>query len=69
MYSIDPADSDFENLKMPEVDWIVLASSRSGESSFGYDGLENGSLDQLKTVNWPSMLKPMLKSVAGVSEV
>lgn len=69
MYATDPAGSDFKNLYMPEVDWIVLASSRSGESNFGYDGMENGSLDQLKAVNWPSMLKPMLKSVAGFKEV
>ncbi|WP_374537457.1 hypothetical protein [Chitinimonas taiwanensis] len=47
----------------------MLATSQSGESNFGYDGIDNGPTDQVKAVNWPSMLKPMLKSVAGFSEV
>ncbi|WP_341677606.1 hypothetical protein [Niveibacterium sp. SC-1] len=45
MYETNPSLPAFTRLRMPEVDWLVLATSRSGESNFGYDGMENGALD------------------------
>ncbi|SLJ84078.1 hypothetical protein [Psychrobacter sp. DAB_AL43B] len=67
MYDIKPEDSDYKNMKMDEVDWIVLASTRSSESNLRYDGIETGSFDQLGAVNWMGMLTRMCKEVAGYS--
>ncbi|WP_288998660.1 hypothetical protein [uncultured Psychrobacter sp.] len=69
MYDIKPDDSDYKNMKMAEVDWIVLASTRSSESNLRYDGIETGSFDQLGAVNWMGMLTRMCKEVAGYSSV
>ena len=67
MYDIKPSDSNYKNMKMEEVDWIVLASTRSSESNLRYDGIETGSFDQLGAVNWMGMLTRMCKEVAGYS--
>ncbi|MGP5408464.1 hypothetical protein ACTXLW_12830 [Psychrobacter celer] len=67
MYDIKPDDSDYKNMKMAEVDWIVLASTRSSESNLRYDGIETGSFDQLGAVNWMGMLTRMCKEVASYS--
>ena len=67
MYDIKTTDSDYANMKMDEVDWIVLASSRSSESNLKYDGIETGTFDQLGAVNWMGMLTRMFKEVAGYS--
>lgn len=69
MYDIKPSDSNYKNMKMDEVDWIVLASSRSSESNLRYDGIETGTFDQLGAVNWMGMLTRMCKEVAGYSSV
>ena len=67
MYHIKPTDNNYKNMKMEEVDWIVLASSRSSESNLRYDGIETGSFDQLGAVNWMGMLTRMCKEVASYS--
>lgn len=69
MYATKPDSQEFKNQRIPEVDWLVMATSRSGESNFAYDGIETGSSDQLKAVNWPGMLENMLKKVAGFTSM
>lgn len=69
MYDIKPTNQDYKSMKMAEADWIVLASTRSGESNIGYDGIEKGIPDQLAAVNWMDMLVRMGKQVAGYSNV
>ncbi|MFD2940660.1 hypothetical protein [Flavobacterium notoginsengisoli] len=68
MYETKPTDSNYKSMGMSEVDWIVLATTRSKESlnsQFVYNGFENGDVDMLKAVNWPDMLTRMCKEVAG----
>jgi len=67
MYDMMITESDYANMKMDEVDWIVLASSRSSESNLKYNGIETGTFDQLGAVNWMSMLTRMCREVAGYS--
>ncbi|MDP5201509.1 hypothetical protein Q9Q97_18080 [Flavobacterium sp. DG2-3] len=68
MYETKPTDSDYISMGMYEIDWIVLATTRSKESlnsQFVYNGFENGNIDMLKAVNWPDLLTRMCKEVAG----
>jgi len=68
MYETKPTDSNYKSMGMSEIDWIVLATTRSKESlnsQFVYNGFENGDMDMLKAVNWPEMLTRMCKEVAG----
>ncbi|OXG09020.1 hypothetical protein B0A64_03230 [Flavobacterium araucananum] len=68
MYDVKTSYDNYIALKMAEIDWIVLATTRSKESlnsKFVYNGFENDDLDMLKTVNWPAMLTRMCKEVAG----
>ena len=70
MYEVKPISSEYKNMRMAEIDWIVLATTRSKESlnsHFVYNGFEDGSVDMLKGVNWPEMLTRMCKEVAGFS--
>lgn len=68
MYETKPTDPNYKSMGMSEIDWIVLATTRSKESlnsQFVYNGFENGDMDMLKAVNWPDMLTRMCKEVAG----
>jgi hypothetical protein len=68
MYETKPTDSNYKSMGMHEIDWIVLATTRSKESlnsQFVYNGFENGDVDMIKAVNWPDMLTRMCKEVAG----
>lgn len=68
MYDTNPQKSqDYINMSMFAVDWIVLAVTRSKESSSNliYKGKESGRTDMLKAVNWPNMLARMGNDVAG----
>ena len=65
MYEVKTSDSDFQQLSMWEADWILLATTRSGESMLAFDGLGTGTSDQLKSVNWPSMMADLMEKVAG----
>ncbi|MET3047506.1 hypothetical protein, partial [Flavobacterium covae] len=70
MYDVKPTDSNYIAMGMFEIDWIVLATTRSKESlndKFVYKGFEDGNIDMLKAVNWPDMLTRMCKEVAGFS--
>jgi hypothetical protein len=70
MYDTKPTESNYQAMDMPEIDWIVLATTRSKESlnsQFVYTGFENGNMDMLKAVNWPDMLTRMCKEIAGFS--
>lgn len=70
MYDVNPSYDNYIAMEMPEIDWIVLATTRSKESLndyFVYNGFENGDIDMLKAVNWPEMLTRMCKEVAGFS--
>lgn len=73
MYNMDPRSSDYRTVSMPYVDWIVLATTRSRESFFFdnlvYKGVEKGSMDMIKAVNWPDMMKKMTQKVAGYANV
>ncbi|TDM06303.1 MAG: hypothetical protein C4K60_17100 [Ideonella sp. MAG2] len=69
MYELKPSDDRFMNLEMSEVDWIVLAVSRSSESSLAFDGLGTGSTDQLKSVNWPGLMADLTKAIGGFEQV
>lgn len=72
MYDVNPTDSNFISMKMFEIDWIVLATTRSKESlnsQFVYKGFENGDMDMLKAVNWPNMLTRMCKELGGFKNV
>lgn len=68
MYDVKNTDSNFKAMAMFEIDWIVLATTRSKESlhsKFVYTGFEDGNIDMLKGVNWPDMLTRMCKEVEG----
>jgi hypothetical protein len=68
MYETKPNDSNYVAMQMFEIDWIVMATTRSKESlnnHFVYNGFESGKTDMLKAVNWPDMLTRMCKEVAG----
>lgn len=73
MYNMDPRSSDYATVRMPYVDWIVLATTRSREASLYenlvYKGVEKGSMDMIKAVNWPDMMKNMTKKVAGYTNI
>lgn len=72
MYETNPSDHNYKAMKMPDIDWIVLATTRSKESlnsQFVYNGFENGDVDMMKGINWPKMLARMCKEVAGFSSV
>ncbi|AMC34102.1 hypothetical protein [Janthinobacterium sp. B9-8] len=69
MYEIDPADHDgYKRMRMWEVDWIVLAGTRSSESDLGYHGLESGSWDQYAAINWPGMMDNLVKKIGGFKQ-
>jgi hypothetical protein len=68
MYETKTTDANYKSMGMQEIDWIVLATTRSGESlndQFVYNGFENSDMDMIKAVNWPDMLTRMCKEVAG----
>ncbi len=72
MYEVKPTDKDYLNMGMFEIDWIVMATTRSKESlndQFVYNGFESGKTDMLKAVNWPDLLTRMCKEVAGFGNV
>lgn len=72
MYDVKPSDVTYKAMRMPEIDWIVLATTRSKESlnsHFVYNGFENSNIDMLKGVNWPEMLTRMCKEVGGFASV
>lgn len=53
-------------IQMPLADWILLASARSSLSPLNYKG-ENG--DNFKAINWPGIVKKMLKDFLGYKTV
>ncbi|WP_157472583.1 type VI secretion system tube protein TssD [Flavobacterium aquidurense] len=68
MYEVRTSYDNYIALEMAEIDWIVLATTRSKESlnsQFVYNGFENDEIDMLKGANWPEMLTRMCKEVAG----
>lgn len=69
MYEIDPANHGvYKRMEMWEVDWIVLAGTRSSESNLGYHGLESGSWDQFAAINWPGMMEDLVKKIGGYKQ-
>ncbi len=73
MYDMNPNSSDYKTVKMPEVDWIVLATTRSREAflfdKLVYKGVERDDMDMIKAVNWPEMMQQMTRNVANFSTV
>ena len=68
MYEMKKSNPSYKAMKMFEIDWIVMATTRSKESSneyLVYKGTESGKIDMLKAVNWPDLLTRMCKEVAG----
>ncbi|WP_146052856.1 type VI secretion system tube protein TssD [Aquimarina sp. I32.4] len=73
MYDVKPTqDTGYINMGMAEIDWIVLAVTRSKESlnsAFVYKGVEDGDMDMLKAVNWPRMMERMTKQLVGGTNI
>lgn len=73
MYDMNPKSSDYKTVRMPEIDWIVLATTRSREAflfnKLVYKGVEKGDIDMITAVNWPEMMQQMTKSIASFSKV
>ncbi|MFD2452087.1 DUF2345 domain-containing protein [Ideonella paludis] len=69
MYELKPTEQRFTELKMSEVDWIVLAVSRSSESLLAFDGLGTGGTDQFKSVNWPGLMAELTQAIGGFEQV
>ncbi|WP_376777383.1 hypothetical protein [Flavobacterium covae] len=73
MYNMNPKSSDYKNVQIPEVDWIVLATTRSREAflfnKLVYKGIEKSNMDMITAVNWPEMMQQMTKSIANFSTV
>ncbi|MBE7635072.1 hypothetical protein G1K75_12620 [Tenacibaculum finnmarkense] len=73
MYDIKPTQNPgYINMGMTEIDWIVLAVTRSKESlnsAFVYKGVEDGDMDMLKAVNWPRMMERMTKQLVGGTNI
>lgn len=69
MYELKPTEERFTELRMSEVDWIVLAVSRSSESLLAFDGLGTGGTDQFKSVNWPGLMADLTRAIGGFAQV
>lgn len=68
MYNENPAGKDHPSL--PQVDWICMATLRSKESSFFGQAVYKGKKGQdFEAINWPTLMKPLGKSLLGFSEV
>ncbi len=72
MYDMNPKSADYKTVNMPLVDWITLATTRSKESSLYkmvYRGIEYGSMDQIRGVNWPRMMERLCRELVGYTNV
>lgn len=74
MYEVDPEEiiaageaprPTFAKMQMPEVDWIVLAGTRSALSDLSYNGLEGNKRDQFAGINWPGVMIDAIEKYAG----
>lgn len=51
---------------MPQIDWIVMASTRSSESGIGYSGKNS---ETVSAINWGSVMEKLLKDLMGYSTI
>ncbi|HEY4785161.1 MAG TPA: hypothetical protein VIH57_03890, partial [Bacteroidales bacterium] len=74
MYEVDPEEvlaagetprPTFAKMQMPEVDWIVLAGTRSALSDLSYNGLEGNKRDQFTGINWPGVMIDAIEAYTG----
>ena len=65
MYEVNPKTSK-EHPRIPEIDWISLASTRSKESSIGYKGKKG---QDASAINWPGIMKDLGKKMLGYKKV
>jgi len=65
MYDTKPSAESFP-ARIPEIDWIVMASTRSKESSLGYTG-EAGQ--DFSAINYPSILAKLKRELLGLGDV
>jgi hypothetical protein len=68
MHNINPAtDKKYQATKIWDIDWIVLAGTRGGESILGYNGTSGGDDSSGATMSW--LVSKLLKNVAGYGSV
>ncbi|RYD53155.1 MAG: hypothetical protein EOP52_03170 [Sphingobacteriales bacterium] len=65
MYDVVPKKTPYPT-RIPEIDWVVMASTRSKESNLGYSG-EAGQ--DFSAINYPSILVKLKKELLGFGEV
>ncbi|MEM0940633.1 MAG: DUF4280 domain-containing protein [Bacteroidota bacterium] len=65
MYDTDPATSN-DYPRIPEADWITMATTRSKESDFGYVGKEG---QDASAINWPWLMINLGKNLLGYNIV
>jgi len=65
-YPGERTDRNGHDLKFPklmdQLDWIILASTRSSESNFGYSGKNS---ETASAINWGSVMEPLMKDLMG----
>lgn len=65
LYDMNPASDDYPK-GMPGADWIILASTRSKESFWGYRGRGR---EVLSAINWPPMLARLSRTLLNYDQV
>lgn len=65
MYSTNPKTSA-EHPWIPEIDWIVMATTRNKESDFGYTGKKG---QDASAINWPWLMTNLGKKLLGYKTV
>ncbi|MGJ7031967.1 hypothetical protein [Niabella hirudinis] len=68
LFEMNPADPKckYPHHTMPYIDWILLASLRSSESSIGYKGQAG---EDFKAINWPTIMVSLGKKLLGYKTV
>lgn len=69
MYAVDPRDERFTRLRMFELDWLMLATSRSSVSRLAYDGFEDGFLNGMPAIGWPEIVTRLARDLLGFKQV
>lgn len=74
MYEVDPEEviaagkshrTTFADMQMPEIDWIVLAGTRSTLSNLSYNGLESDPGNSFAGINWPEVVEEAIEKYTG----
>lgn len=66
MYEMDPQTNSEYPKGMPLADWISLASVRSMESAWGYQGKRK---EIFSAINWPPMMMRLSRNLLGYKKV